>query len=366
MAAPTPIIVTGRVITGPAPNALTTRGLVIGAVMATALGAGCAYSTMVLRGSYMDLDFTTPGALFMLFVLVVVSSGLLRRLAPRLALTPAELMTAYIMLVVASAIPTMGLVAQIIPLIAAPHYYATPENKWADILLPYLPSWTGPSDPVVVTGMFEGWARGAEVPWGAWLKPLLAWLPFIGALHFSMICLMVIFRKQWVDNERLPYPVTQLPLAMATGYDSGSQQPFFRQSLMWIGFGIVFVYASIVGLHYYFPQVPRLQEVWYFPAFRRHVTLIFRLSWPMLGFFFLVPLDTLFSLWVLNLTFLCARGVMGILGLELRETLIFGTNSATFAHLGFGAIVALVVAGLRVGRFHLAEVLRKALGHAPE
>ena len=348
------------------PDGLTTRGLIVGALCAVALGLGCSYATMVLRGSYMDLDFSTPGALFILFVLVVVSSGILRRIAPSLALTPAELTTAYVMLLAASAIPTMGLIGQIIPLQSAPFYFATPENKWETTLWPYLPRWACMSDPIAVTGLFEGWARGTVVPWRLWAGPLLAWVPMIGALHFSMICVMVIFRKQWVDHERLPYPVTQLPLAMATGQDSGSTKPFFRQPIMWIGFAVPFLYASLIGLHHYFPQVPLMQVAWVYLIFRRRVALILRLSFPMLGFFYLVPLDTLFSLWVLNLVFLCLRGILGILGLELRETLIFGTNSAMFAHVGFGAMVALVIAGLRVGRFHLGDVWRKAIGRAPE
>jgi len=348
-------------------NALTTRGLVVGAFAAVALGLGCSYATMVLRGSYMDLDFSTPGAMFILFVLVVISGGLLKRVAPALALTPAELTTAYIMLLVASAIPTMGLIGQIIPLSPAPYYFTTPENKWETVILPYLPKWTSPRDPLVVTGLFEGWSKGTVVPWRAWLGPLAAWVPMIAALHFAMICLMVVFRKQWVDHERLPYPVTQLPLAMATAYDSGSARPFFRQTIMWIGFAVPFIHASLIGLHHYFPQIPLMQVAWYFPVFRRRVTLTLRLSFPMAGFFYLVPLDTLFSLWVLNLLFFCIRGVLGILGLELRETLIFGaTNSPMFAHVGFGAMLALVVAGLRVGRFHLSDVWRKAVGRAPE
>jgi hypothetical protein len=348
------------------PEALTTRGLLVGSVAAAALGLGCAYGTMVLRGSYMALDFSTPGALFIFFVLVAISSGLLKRLAPRFALSTAELTTAYIMLLLASAIPTMGLTGQIIPLIAAPHYFMTPENKWADLLIPYLPTWSGPSDPTVVTGLFEGWARGTEVPWGYWLKPFLAWLPFIAALHFGMICLMVIFRKQWVENERLPFPVTQLPLAMASGYDSGSPRPFFRQVTTWVGFALPFLFAAMIGLHHYFPSVPTPRIVWNFPLFRRRISLIFRISFPMLGFFYLVPLDTLFSLWTLNLVFFCIRGILGILGLELQETLIFGANSPLFAHLGMGAMVALVISGLRVGRSHLRDVWRRAWGGGAE
>jgi len=351
----------------PAADGLTTRGLVVGAIAATALGLGATYGTMVLRGSYMDLDFSTPGALFILFVLVAVGRGLLRRIAPALALTPAELTTSYIMLLMASAVPTMGLIGQIVPLISAPYYFMTPENKWEQILLPHLPKWTGPHDPTVVTGLFEGWAKGAVVPWGYWVGPLLAWLPFIAALHFGMICIMVIFRRQWVEHERLPYPVTQLPLAMATGYDTGSPRPFFRQPLTWVGFAVPFIYASLIGLHHYFPAVPTPQVSWGFAMFRRHNTLTLRLSFPMLGFFYLVPLDTLFSLWSLNLISFCARGVLNILGLDLRENLgVFGTPSPLFAHLGMGAMIALVISGLRVGRHHLRDVWDKAWQRRPE
>ncbi len=350
-----------------APEALTTRGLVVGAVAAGALGLGCVYATMVLRGSYMDHDFSTPGALFILFVLVVLGRGVLRRIAPKLALTPAELTFSYVMLLMASAIPTLGFTAQIIPLITAPYYFATPENRWERLFWPYIPKWIAPHDPNVVKGLYEGWAKGAAVPWGQWLPPLLAWLPLIAALHFGMICVMVIFRRQWVEHERLPYPVVQLPLALATGYDSGSPKPFFRQVTTWIGFALPFVFGSLIGLHHYFPSVPAPRMEWTFPCFRQHNTLVLRISFPMLGFFYLVPLDTLFSLWSMNLIAFCASGVLNVLGLELNENLgVFSSSSPLLSHLGMGAMLALAISGLRVGRHHLENVWRKVWGQAPE
>ncbi|HJN17976.1 MAG TPA: DUF6785 family protein, partial [Armatimonadota bacterium] len=267
-------------------DSITTRGLIVGAVSAALLGLGCSYATLVLRGSYMALDFTTPGALVMLLLLVTISSGLLRRVAPRLALTPAELATAHIMLVVASAIPTMGLSAQIIPLIAAPFYLANSVNRWGDTLIPHLPEWACPKDSSAIIGLFEGSAR-ATVPWSDWLPPLLAWLPMIAALYLAMICIMVIIRKQWADNERLPFPVIQLPLDMITGHDSTTQRPFFGQGRLWLGFAVAFIYASMMGVRAHYPQMPLVRDWWWFLMFRRRMWMYVHISWPMLGFFYL-------------------------------------------------------------------------------
>jgi hypothetical protein len=41
------------------------------------------------------------------------------------------------------------------------------------------------------------------VPWEVWLLPLLYWLLFALALFLVMVCMMVILRRQWVENEKL-------------------------------------------------------------------------------------------------------------------------------------------------------------------
>jgi len=81
----------------------------------------------------------------------------------------------------------------------------------------------------------------------------------------------------------------------------------------------------------------------------------------MVGFFYLVHLDAAFSLWFFNLLSLVVRGMMNIFGITMRESLgIYGTPSPIFAHLGMGAMITLVLAGLWVGRSHLKDVLKKA------
>ena len=66
------------------------------------------------------------------------------------------------------------------------------------------------------------------VPWKAWLLALAAWQPFIWSLFLMMIASMVVLRRQWIDNERLVYPLVQVPLAMtAMGAANERWPPFF-------------------------------------------------------------------------------------------------------------------------------------------
>ncbi|SVD84780.1 uncharacterized protein METZ01_LOCUS437634, partial [marine metagenome] len=49
---------------------LTGRALAIGSFLSFFLAVGANYADIVIKGSYMTLDFSTPGALFVFLVLV--------------------------------------------------------------------------------------------------------------------------------------------------------------------------------------------------------------------------------------------------------------------------------------------------------
>ena len=57
-------------------------------------------------------------------------------------------------------------------------------------------------------GLYEG---GMPVPW---MPVLLRWLAFYGAFYLALVCVMAILRRQWVEHERLPLPMAQVPLDM--------------------------------------------------------------------------------------------------------------------------------------------------------
>ncbi|MBM4043315.1 MAG: hypothetical protein FJ290_32910, partial [Planctomycetes bacterium] len=132
---------------GIAPHGFTVRALAIGTVLSVFLNIACPYVVLVMRVAGLTSDYITAGAMMLLFVLVLVVNPLLKLLFGRNALSAAELLLIYIMMIVASAIPTWGLVTNLFHILTRPFYYATPENAWTEIIVPHIPSWIAPRDP---------------------------------------------------------------------------------------------------------------------------------------------------------------------------------------------------------------------------
>ncbi|MDE0964056.1 MAG: hypothetical protein OSB73_13055 [Candidatus Latescibacteria bacterium] len=262
----------------------------------------------------------------------------------------------------ASAIPTMGLSEYLLTIITGAQYFATPENEWGLHILPHLPQWMVPQDPNAVKWFFEGAPSGVGVPWEAWVEPLCYWAVLIIALYLVMISSMVILRRQWVDRERLIYPLVQVPLQMAENKRGEALGPFFKNPIMWAGFILPVFVSSCNALHAYLNYIPAIQLVSSVPIFRNAVGLIFRLSFPMVGFSYLINLDIAFSLWFFNTIAKLIRGGLSVLGVGSTEKLgIYGAASEPIlAHQGQGALMVLVFFGLWVGREHLGDVVRKA------
>ena len=194
---------------------ITFRAIVIGALLCFCIAVGEPIGVLLVHGSPMCPDFSTGGAIFLFFILVFVINILLGRINKKLSLTTAELITVYIMMIVACAIPSWGLIMNLLYFLGGIIYYATPENKWEQLIHPHLKSYLIPQNKEAIRQFFEGLGKGESIPWQAWLEPLLWWFAFILVVYFVMICIATIFRKQWVEKERLLFPLTQLPLQMA-------------------------------------------------------------------------------------------------------------------------------------------------------
>ncbi len=346
-----------------AESAFSFKAVAIGSLGSLCIALGAPYGNMVIRGSYMSIDFSTAGALFIFFALTGLINALLTRFIAPLALGRRELIVVYIMMIVASAIPTMGLSEYLLTIITGAQYFATPENEWGSLILPHLPEWMVPQSPEAIKWFFEGAPRGMGVPWEVWVEPLCYWTVLILALYLIMISSMVILRRQWLERERLIYPLVQLPLEMVQGKSRGEAlYPFFKNPIMWTGFALPVLVSSCNALHAYLNFIPAIQLVSSVPIFRNTIGLIFRLSFPMVGFTYLINLDIAFSLWFFNTIAKLIRGSLGILGIVSSEKLgIYGAQGQPIlAHQGQGAMIVLVIFGLWVGREHLRDVLRKA------
>ena len=343
---------------------VTCRAIVLGMVLSFLAALMAHYSVNVVHGSWMAIDHMPVAAISLFFFLLVCLFGLAAVLRRPLRLSASELLIIYIMSFVACSVTTMGFGSQILPLLGAPHYYATAQNKWTDVVLPEARPWLFPQDKEAIRGFFEGVGPDAPVPWGVWIGPLLCWLPFLLALYTVMICVPVIMRKQWLEKERLAFPLAQLPVEMVKRDAQSGKSVFFRNKLMWLGFALPFIISGMRGLNTYFPWIPGGEPLWTVPTFRKTQTLIFRLSFPVMGFLYLVNLDIAFSLWIFALLAHIISGIFKITGFGLTENLgIYGSREPIFNHMGVGSILVFVLYGLWMARAHLKDVFLKTFSN---
>jgi len=350
--------------------------LLVGALGAAAIGAGVPYGDMVLRGPYIAAYFNTPAALILFFFLVFVLNTALGLIHRSWMLRRAELALIYIMWIVATAIPLFGLTSFLLPHITTPIYYATPENSWDELLQPVIPDWIVVHHEFTqIKNFFEGAPQEEGIPWGLWLRPLACWIPFALALYLAMISIMAILRKQWIENERLIFPLAQVPIAVIQDDENHPSliKPFFKNPLMWLGFAIPTIVQTVNGLSHYYPVIPYLSIASWggfrVPLFRNTISLKIALSFQMLGFSYFINRDIAFGLCFFYLLNTVQQGIFNVLGVDKVDPVlgVYSTYTGSIiVHQGFGAIIVLVLFGLWTARPHLRDVCRKAFRRDPQ
>ncbi|MEW6753954.1 MAG: DUF6785 family protein [Candidatus Latescibacterota bacterium] len=349
---------------------MSLRAVIIGAVLSLLLGAAGAFVSIASGGLPITNNISTPGALFLLFGVVLLARPLAWRAAGRSLLRPAELLLIYCMLLVASVVPSRGLLCYLLTLMGSWLYYATPENNWAELIHPHVRRWLVVDDEVAVKQFYEGIGTGGRIPYEAWIPPLAHWLAFLAVLWFVMVCAIVILRKQWIEHERLAFPLTQLPLALAHDYVMRPDVPFFRSAWTWSGFAIPLVLGSVNALHDYYGVVPAVQLTPDVEVFRRALTLHFWFSFGTMGFAYFISSPVAFSIWFFKLLGITASGLASVVGWGSSERLDMyidlGSSSPGQAHQSMGAMVVVVGSGLWVARDHLRAVCRRAFLGDPD
>ena len=346
------------------------RSVAIGGAAALFIGVSLPYTNMVIKGGLLAHNHNAPAALFVFFLFVGLVHTATAAIKRGWSYTRSELTTIYVMALVATAIPTIGFSEYLLPIIAGFTYYATPDNNWQATFQPLLPSWAVPQDDVAVRHFFEGLPDGLPLPWGAWLEPLLWWVIFILAVYWSSACLMVIVRRQWMEREKLLYPLVQVPLEMIRDEPGRPSllKPFFRNPVMWIGFAVPFLLGSYHSLNEYFPALmPAAGQVSLtttYQLFRGTTPLVVMLNFGLIGYAYLLRRDLALGLWVFCLLAVIQRGTFNVLGIASTETLSrFANHSGPYlAHQAMGAMTVLVLSVLWHGRAHLLDVWRKAVG----
>ncbi len=281
-------------------------------------------------------DFSIfPTVLFTFFLLAAIAP-LLRKYFKRAAPTSRELAMTYIMVSVATALAGHDIVRQLVPMIANAGWFATPENEWSEIFFRFLPTWLTITDKSILQGYFEGddsfWqTRYME----AWLWPIVAWSSLVIVLLFIMMCINIIIRKQWIDHEKLSYPLTTLPVELL-----GNTSNLFRNKLIWLGFGIAFGLEILAGLNFLFPVIPSLKIKYQLFFAERPWNAMGRLPvyvYPFaIGLGYLMPLDLALSFWAFYLFWGVQRVIFNATG--WTTAIAFQTEQRAGAWIGIGLL----------------------------
>lgn len=347
-----------------AKDGLSPRAFLIGLGLCALLGIWLTYNRMVVQGPFMGWYFLDRGVLFLFFCLAVLLNPLLGLLKRRYALGRGELLAIYAMLLLL--MPAWAMTKALLGFMTGVTYYASPEMRHLEAVLPYSLPWLAVLDAEPVRWLYEGLPKGGSVPWWAWVVPLWSWGSFLVALFVVLGCVAVILRKQWEEHERFAFPIMQVPLAMGERGD-GWIGPLFRGRMMWSGFAIPFAIGSMNALHSYYHTLPRISlraVIW---IFRRAIPMSIRLNFALLGYAYFVNLDVSLSIWLLNVIAKCINGVSAMLGAERYGVSgMVGRHSSQgsefLAFMGMGYMLALAGYSLWIARGHLKAVWTKVLG----
>lgn len=329
------------------------------------ISVGLPYGEFVIKGTRLGLSSSTPAAFFLLFWLVALVQPLLGLVRRHWAFNRAELLLITAMMMLATAIPSRGFTGAAIPAISSVLYYATPENNWVELLVPHIPPSLVVQDEVAIKQFYEGLPRGESIPWGAWVGPLSWWLSFMAAFYLVLICAMVIMRRQWMDHERLLYPLVQVPLGMIEdGPRPARVKPFLRNPIMWAGFAVPAILNTINSLSHYYEFAPRVDLDLPLALGHDAVVLRIRLNYLMMGLAYFINTGISGSLWFFYLLAKAQEWACATLGVFTTEQLDAfshaGPTTGMLSHQSMGAMIALVVLGLWTARGHLKAVWQQA------
>ena len=351
---------------------LTFRSIALGITVVVLINFWATYAETVVKSSRLNLSVLQITLLAVFVVLVSIVNPILKTAGRRFAFSQGELLVIIAIGMVGSTVPTSGVTGFLIGVISTPYYFATPENQWAEFFHPHLDSWLMPIDPDGLKGFYEGLPPGAAIPWEIWLVPLAWWGSLILAVFAVSASAMVILRKQWVDHEKLVYPVSVVPIEMTQDAQSERLLPGFMQSkLFWIPaiFALaIFVWHTLSWFYPLMPGVTMLPHGGHFRFTRYSPGLYVQpLQFFTLGFAYFANTQVLFSVCFFYLLHVVEGGVFNRLGYQIgKSTDSFSADPASEAWQCFGALAAMVVWRLWVARKHLVDVFSKALNsHYP-
>jgi hypothetical protein len=274
-------------------------------------------------------------------VVVLLVNGLFRSRFPAHALNRAELLLLFLMATMGTSIAMMT--EYLMAVLAFPYHYGPLDTRWSAHLIPHLSKWFTVSDPQAVKNYYLGnanlWTWKSLRPW---ITPFLGWGLFIVALVATGICLSVLVYNQWRHQERMPFPLVQIPVMLTE-----PQAAFTRVPLFWLGFALAAGIDILNALNHAYPAIPGLQVKrtefdmpGLSPPWSALSPIFYSFNPFLIGLEFFLPLDLLFSI----VFFFWMGRMQGVLcrymGVEIASSA--DTVAPYVREQAFGALMAIL------------------------
>lgn len=357
---------------------ISARSIVLGLLGVIAINATTPYNDYVLNNTYLVGNNLPLAAVVMIFVFALLVNGPLSRFAPRRAFQSGEMAIMFTLWLVGCAVPSSGLMRYLPGSLIGPIRQAQSRPEYLQLLEDLnLPQWLlpqfageGPRDWIkdpIVTGFYQGWSYDGPIPMAAWVQPALTWGVFLFALWGSLILMVVLLRRQWFENERLPFPLVKIQMALLEQPKPGRWlNPIFNRAF-WIAFIGIFVVRGWNGLAEYdpghFPVIPTgfnmsgvlSEHPWDVIDSRVKSSSIYFVA---VGVTFFLSTPIAFSMWFFIILLQLYRMWLGSIG---GDPAVPGLRDV---HLGGALAYAALI--FWIGRHHWKLVLAQAFrGHRP-
>lgn len=368
----------------PARKAVNLRSVLLGLLGVVFICTLTPYNDWVVANTYAVGNFLPIGLLLFFLVVILLVNGPLSRFAPKWAFSRGELGVALCMMLVSCALPSSGLMRYLPAHLVSPWYIADTNTDYAQVMKEAgLPDWVFPTfekpmeargtDPVVRYFWDRVpvedptfYNRFMAVPWKAWFRPTVTWGILFGLIASAMICLSVVFRRQWVDNERLPYPLATVYLSVIEEPAPGRMfNSLFSAKWFWFAAIGVFIIHGANALNSYLPRiVPEIPIRYAFGNILGDPPFAYtdwgfksaRLFFSMIGITYFLQSNVALSLWLCYVVMQVMKMFMGTYQADFSYGMQMDQN--------FGAAVVFAASILFVARQQLLLIAKHMLGRA--
>jgi len=349
---------------------ITARSVIIGFILSAGHTGWLVWAETF--SGYFAMPLTTfmliQSVIAILLFLLIINS-ILKRTIRRWMFTPAELMVIFSMMTLSTIIAGVDLLQTLLPVLLWPRYYGAPTDGY-DKLYGFVPRYFIPQDPLVIkqffTGSYDMWRFFRPEIFKAWIVPLGFWIVFLFLLAFTMLCLGSILRRQWIDNEKLTFPIIELPLQMAKANTIGEM---FKSPLLSLGFfptvalllmnGLSTIYPSIPGCHLNITGIG--YSIFTTPPLAG-MNPIYICWWPCaIGLCYLIPLDISFSCWFFYVFIRLSMAFATAQGWRDPWAGLWAEQFPYFRHITSGAWIGMFIVVMWSARGHLASAWHAAM-----